>query len=56
MWDSLLQQEKVVLVLQLANKLQKISFGWVPAHMRVKGNELADKYAKQAIQKQENRY
>ena len=31
----------------------RISFGWVPVHMGVKGNELADKYAKQAIQKQE---
>ena len=44
-------------VLQIANRLQKsgirISFGWVPVHMGVKGNDLADRYAKQAIQKQE---
>ena len=54
---SISRQDIVYEVLQLANKLQKsgirISFGWVPAHMGVKGNELADRYAKQAIQKQE---
>ena len=54
---SISRQDIVYEVLQLANRLQKsgirISFGWIQAHMGVKGNEPADRYAKQAILKQE---
>ena len=54
---SISRPDIVYEVLQLANQMQKsgirIAFGWVPAHMRVKGNELADRYAKQAVLKQE---
>ena len=54
---SISRPDIVYEVLQLANQMQKsgirIAFGWVPAHMGVKGNELADRYAKQAVLKQE---
>ena len=48
---SISRPDIVYEVLQLANQMQKsrirIALGWVPAHMGVKVNELADRYAKQ---------
>jgi len=49
------REDSLIEILQLANAIQasgrRVTFLWVPAHIGVEGNEMADKHSKRATDK-----